>query len=537
MLFVILLSGIMAVLFQVCNIPHVSSPPISLPQVLATRLGCVTGLDLAAHCRILLHDHPKYPRLARFLLLYPLYILSELAIIATDLAELLGSAIAFTLFIPELPMWAGVLLTALDVFVFLLIADNSQVGRPVRLVETAILLLACSHSHLCTLTHSLQVAAVFISFIVLVIKVDPQWPQAFLGFVPSQDLFETQPNAVYTAIGIIGATIMPHGLFLGSHLATQDRLSSSNSALPLPAAPQRSSLWRSLFSISNTSHDDLTDKFTRHGLRSNNSLSFIRAHLAHAVVDIVLSLLVVAVPINCAILILSAAVSHPDSTTSSVGIPQMYHLILNNLGKGAAFLFAIALVFSGEVASVTATFAGQIVSEGFILWKFSPFLRRLTTRLLGLIPSMIVAMIFGRTGLNTLLVASQVALSVVLPFVLFPLIYLTSSKTVMSVKGAKGAVRTNAPSDEMLKTPLTGVVCQEPPSTTPSECSDVMLENVKTTTVAASSNVQPHGDTIDFSNSCIVATVAYAIWLLITVANVYGIVRVEFTWLSIFIHY
>ncbi|KAH0838532.1 natural resistance-associated macrophage protein-domain-containing protein [Lanmaoa asiatica] len=517
MLFVILLSGIMAVLFQVFTslLPRITPHP-EPSQVLATRLGCVTGLDLAAHCRILLHDHPKHPRLVRFLLLYPLYVLAELAIIATDLAELLGSAIGLTLLIPALPLSASVLLTALDVFVFLLIADNSHAGRPVRLVEIVIILL---------------VAAVFVSFIVLVIEVNPVWSQVFLGFVPSKELFNTQPNAVYAAIGIVGATVMPHGLFLGSHFATQDRLSSTLSS---PVVSRPSSLqsilrkpWRSMFSITRTSHDDLTDRSTCHALRQNNPLSFIRAHLTHAIVDIIFSLLVVAVPINSAILILSGAVRHDPSASSSVGIFSMYDLVLNTLGKGAAFLLALTLVLSGQAASITATFAGQVVSEGFILWNISPFLRRLLTRLLSLIPSMVVAMAFGRAGINNLLVASQVALSIVLPFVVFPLIFLTSSKTVMSVNAPKAALQMNDPMGQTPTIDSTGAMGQDQSSAPPSERSGIMMEEIEIIAIdkpVDTSGPQPHGDTIDFSNSYIVSAVAYAIWLVISVANVYGLV-------------
>ncbi|KAF8559349.1 Nramp-domain-containing protein [Imleria badia] len=418
------------------------------PSVLATRLGCVTGLDLAAHCRILLHDHPKHPRLVRFLLFYPLY--------------LLGSAIGLILLFPALPVWAGVLLTALDVFVFLLITDHSHPGRPVRLVEIGIIFL---------------VAAVFVSFIVLVIRVNPVWSQAFLGFVPSKELFETRPNAIYAAIGIIGATVMPHGLFLGSHFATQDRLSSRHPALPSPIAPQRSSLQsslrqrcRNIFAITRTNHDDCTDKST-----------------PHEFVDIIFSLLVVAVPINAAILIISVAVPYDASTSSSAGIFNMYDLILNTLGKGAALIFALALVFSGQAASITATMAGQ------------PFLRRLMTRLLS-------------------------PLSIVLQFVAFPLIYLTSSKTVMSVDIPKTTPEENDPTGQTPTIDSSGNVSS---SATPSKRSAITVEEINLIAIdkpGGTSEAQPlRRDTIDFSNSYVVSAVAYAIWLIISVANVYGI--------------
>jgi len=128
MLFVILLAGMMAIVLQ----------------VLAARLGCVTGLDLAHHCRLLLHDHPKHPRLVRRFVLYPLYALCEIAIISTDLAELLGSAIGLTLLFPNLSLWCAVLLTGIDVFIFLIIGDPSRTGRPVRLFEVVIIILVCA---------------------------------------------------------------------------------------------------------------------------------------------------------------------------------------------------------------------------------------------------------------------------------------------------------------------------------------------------------------------------------------------------------
>lgn len=147
-----------------------------------------------------------------------------------------------------------------------------------------------------------------------------------------------------------------------------------------------------------------------------------------------------------------------------------------------------------------------------------------------MIPSMIVAMAFGHAGLNTLLVASQVALSIVLPFVAFPLIYLTSSKTVMSVNASRATYETNDQTDQTPNIDSPGVIRQEPSSAIPSEGSEVMVEEVKTIAIhkpVATSNSQPHGDTIDFSNGYIVSAVAYVVWLLISGANVYGIVAMS----------
>ncbi|OJA18838.1 hypothetical protein AZE42_00814 [Rhizopogon vesiculosus] len=460
---------------------------------------------------LLLHDHPKHPRLVRRFVLYPLYALCEIAIISTDLAELLGSAVGLTLLFPNLSLWSAVLLTGVDVFVFLIIGDPSRTGRPVRLFEVVIIILVCAKT-----VHKPPIA-----------KVHPDWQQIALGFVPSKGLLQTQPNAIYTAIGIIGATVMPHALFLGSNLATQDRVSQPPQPLPPPVDTRRSSflqrlqrVWTSTFYISRSQHNDTKDLTTSHEFRTNNSMDFIRSHLGHGTADVILSLLGLAVPINSAILILSATMFYTPGNMSSIGLYNMHSLMLQNLGKGAAFLFALSLVCSGQTASVTATLAGQIVSEGFILWKISPFIRRLLTRLISLIPSMIVAISSGESGINALLIASQVALSVVLPFVAFPLIYLTSSKTVMAVKTPKltqekladdSQIPSHPVSDTLHKPPLPVITCITTVERKPG-CDDPIKHP----------SPQEY-DIVDFSSGYLLTTVAYAIWVVILMANVYAI--------------
>lgn len=509
MLFVILFAGIIAIILQ----------------VLAARLGCVTGIDLARHCRLLLHDHPRHPRLVRRLVLYPLYALCEIAIISTDLAELLGSAIGLCLLFPKLPLWSAVLLTGVDVFIFLIIGDPSRTGRPVRVFELVIITL---------------VATVFICFILLLVKVHPNWPQVFLGFVPDAGLLQAQPNAVYAAIGILGATVMPHALFLGSNLATQDRVSQPPQPLPTPADARRPSFfqrlkrfWRSILYFSRSERDNEKDYISRHGFRQNNSIEFIRAHLGYGTVDVIFSLLGLAVPINSAILILAATMFYSSSNNNSIGLVTMHTLMLQSLGEAAALIFALALVCAGQTASVTATLAGQIVSEGFISWNVSPFVRRLLTRLISLIPSMIVAISSGGAGINALLIASQVVLSVVLPFVAFPLIYLTSSKAVMSVRTPKMI------QEKLIDTPPI-------PSIHPvSPVSDALSTHqpplpVTTDITVVERNNESHDDSIkhlstqacrtqeynvvDFSNGYIVTAFACAIWVMLLIANVYAIV-------------
>ena len=150
---------------------------------------------------MLLHDHPRHPRLVRRLVLYPLYVLAEVAIVATDLAELLGSAIGLCLLFPKLPLWAGVVLTAVDVLVFLSISNPSQSeGRPVKIFEYTIIGLVRGITTLSKYSLNLddcKVFAVFFCFIALLVKADPDWSQAFLGFLPDSRLFETDPDAIY----------------------------------------------------------------------------------------------------------------------------------------------------------------------------------------------------------------------------------------------------------------------------------------------------------------------------------------------------
>ncbi|SJL11144.1 related to Manganese transporter pdt1 [Armillaria ostoyae] len=391
LLFVVLLSGLFAVFFQ----------------VLCSRLGCVTGLDLASHCRVML-----YPRMVtRVALLYPLYILSEMAIIATDLAELLGSAIALCLLFPALEIWHGVLITAFDVLLILALGDPLR-GRPVRIFEVIIAIL---------------VIAVLICMCIIIARVNVHWPSAFLGYVPSKYLFKD--GALYTSVGIIGATVMPHSLFLGSALATQDRVSESSDD-PDPEKPKGQTFKQRIryaFRIPPMGPTQVP---------TNNSLSFVKTHLYHGVADVVISLVCFAVVINSLILILAGATL--PSATNAASLFDTYDLIRSAVSPSAASLFAVALLFSGQSSSLIATVAGQAVSEGFLNIRLSPVFRRLLTRLMSLIPALTVAIAVGKEGIDTLLVASQVVLSIVLPFIVFPLLWLTSNKRVMTVQDEDG---------------------------------------------------------------------------------------------------
>ncbi|KAJ7109769.1 smf Mn2+ and Fe2+ transporter-like protein [Mycena epipterygia] len=460
LLFVVLLCGLLATFLQ----------------VLATRLGCVTGLDLASHCRVLLYDRPKYPLLFRWLGLYPLYVLSEVAIIATDLAELLGSAIALCLLFPRLQLWQGVLITAFDVVLLLALRDPLR-STPVKMFEILIAGL---------------VLTVLVCMVVIITKIHVDWSKAFEGFLPSSTLVGA--GGLYTSVGILGATVMPHSLFLGSALATQDRLALETPPEPVKLesptskSPRLSELFEFLASLFRTPPPGRSStRVKRHADRENNTLAFVQAHLNHGIFDVVGSLLGFAVLINSMILILAGTAFFYGNKNmvlnKSASLFDAYNLIYHTVGAPVATVFAIALLAAGQSSSIIATVAGQAVSEGFLNWRLSPVVRRLLTRLFAVIPSMAVAIAVGRPGINALLVASQVVLSIVLPFITLPLIYLTSNKSVMQVR---------KPPDALVS---------------PSEAE---LGN-------------PWDDTVDYSNSRATTCLAVAVWLLIVTANIYVI--------------
>ncbi|KIM38137.1 hypothetical protein M413DRAFT_447908 [Hebeloma cylindrosporum] len=492
LLFVVLLAGLFAVFLQ----------------VLAARLGCVTGIDLASHSRLLLYNRPKHTLLYRWLGLYPLYILAEIAIIATDLAELLGSAIALCLLFPKLELWHGVLITAFDVIIILAMGDPLR-GKPVKMFEILI---------------GAMVIAVLVCMIVIISKVDVNWAHAFEGYIPSKYIFGS--GGIYTSVGILGATVMPHSLFLGSALATQDRVSfrskkdesnleqldkESDMSLPVKSVKTRSIFHRfyedrkeAFLGAFRKPPPNLYAAATRHGEHENNPFEFIKAHLNHGTFDMVGSLLGFAVMINSLILMLASAVffygrGNTGGDSSPASLFDAYDLIRDLVGQGAATLFPVALLAAGQSSSLIATVAGQAVCEGFLQWRVSPAVRRLVTRLIAIVPSMVVAIAVGRSGVDALLVASQVALSIVLPFVTFPLLYCTSKKAIMSVRKSR---QTDAVSD--------------------GDASPTAGESAGDAEKAGDGE---QGELVDYSNNMLTNVVGAVMWLAVVAANVYVIVE------------
>ena len=323
-----------------------------LLQGLSARLGIVRRRDLAQANREL------YPRLVNFCL----YILAELAIAACDLAEVLGMAIGIQL-LTGLPIVWGVCITVLDTFLLFYL---QKLGM--RKMEAFIIAL---------------VVVIAASFLIQLVYAKPNLGEVVKGFVPTK----LNKDALYIAVGIIGATVMPHNLYLHSALVQTRKI-----------------------------------KHDRAGIKRALKYNFIDSAIA----------LNAAFVVNAAILILAASVFFTTGHTSVAKIADAHKLLAPMLGtKLAPLLFAVALIAAGQSSTVTGTLAGQIVMEGYLSIRINPLLRRLLTRLIAIIPALITILIFGDDKLDGLLVLSQVVLSLQLGFAIIPLIHFVSDKSTM----------------------------------------------------------------------------------------------------------
>lgn len=325
-----------------------------LLQALAAKLGIVTGRDLAQATRDAVGK-----KMAAFL-----WILTELAIVATDLAEVIGSAIALNLLF-GIPLLAGITITTLDVLLLLLLQKKGF-----RIIESIIIVL---------------MATIFGIFAFEVIISKPEVSALLGGYVPKLEIV-TNPEMLFISLGILGATVMPHNLYLHSSIVQ-------------------------------------TRQYKR-------TLEGRREALKYSIIDSNLSL-IMAFFINSAILILGAAAFYGTGLDVSE-IEGAYELLSPTLGISiASTLFAIALLASGQNSTITGTLTGQIVMEGFVKLRVSPWLRRLITRLIAVVPALIVTWIAGSKGTSELLLWSQVVLSLQLPFAVVPLVLFTSDKRKM----------------------------------------------------------------------------------------------------------
>ena len=339
LLSVILISNLMAILLQ----------------SLALKLGIVTGRDLAQACR----DHYSRP------VSFALWILCEIAIAACDLAEVIGSAIALNLLF-GIPLLWGVCLTAADVLLILLLQN-----RGFRYLEALVIVL---------------VATVGVCFGIELFLAKPDMVAVFGGLIPRAEIV-SNPAMLYIAIGILGATVMPHNLYLHSSIVQTRKV-----------APD--------------------DRSRREAIR-------------FATLDSTIALLF-AFFINAAILILAASTFHFSGNQGVAEIGEAHQLLAPLLGTTAAsVLFAVALLASGQNSTITGTLAGQIVMEGFLNIRLPAWLRRLITRLIAIIPAVIVTALYGEKGTGALLILSQVILSLQLPFAVFPLVMFVGNRRKM----------------------------------------------------------------------------------------------------------
>lgn len=332
-----------------------------LLQGLSARLGIVRGRDLAQANR------EAYPKIINF----ALYILAEIAIAACDLAEVLGMAIGIQL-LTGLPLVWGVSITVLDTFLLLYL---QRLGM--RKMEAFIITL---------------VAVVAISFLIEIIFAKPDVADIAKGFIPTG----LSNEALYIAIGIIGATVMPHNLYLHSALVQTRKI-------------------------------DRTDAGIKQALKFNRIDSTIALNIAFFV--------------NAAILILAATVFFKTGNSHVAEIKEAHRLLPSFLGNVAPVLFAVALIAAGQSSTITGTLAGQIIMEGYLSLRINPLLRRLITRLIAIIPALIVIVLYGEENVDTLLIFSQVLLSLQLGFAIIPLINFVSDKKTMGSFAIKPLIK------------------------------------------------------------------------------------------------
>jgi manganese transport protein len=341
--------------YTLLSVIMISNLMAILLQALAARLGIASGRDLAQACR------DSYSRPVTIVL----WLLCEIAIAACDLAEVIGAAIALNLLF-HLPLLWGVTLTALDVLIVLFLQN-----RGFRYVKALVIAL---------------IALIAGSFAVELWLSRPDVVDVAVGFIP-RTVILSDPNMLYIAIGILGATVMPHNLYLHSSIVQTRKYGDS---------------------------------------QENRAEAIHFASIDSAVA------LMFALFINGAILMMAAATFHGTGHQDVADIGDAYQLLSPLLGTTlASVLFAVALLCSGQNATLTGTLAGQIVMEGFINLRIRPWLRRLVTRLIAIIPAIIVVALYGERGTGPLIIFSQVILSLQLPFAVFPLVMFTSDPKKM----------------------------------------------------------------------------------------------------------
>ncbi|WP_213651502.1 Nramp family divalent metal transporter [Paenibacillus sp. J23TS9] len=341
--------------YSLLSVIMISNLMAILLQSLSARLGIATGRDLAQACR----DHYSKP------VSMGLWVLCELAIAACDLAEVIGTAIALQLLF-GIPLLYGVLITSVDVILVLMLQNKGFRHIEVMVISFIAIIILCFGVEL------------FLS--------QPDMAGVMGGFVPTTDIV-TNPEMLYIALAMLGATVMPHNLYLHSSIVQTRKI--------------------------------------------DQSVAGKKSAIRFATIDSTVAL-TIALFVNAAILILAASAFYSTGHTEVAEIQDAYHLLTPLLGTGmASILFAVALLASGQNSTLTGTLAGQIVMEGFLNLRLKPWIRRLITRLIAIIPAVIVIGLYGEGSTGQLLIFSQVVLSLQLSFAVFPLVKFTSDPVKM----------------------------------------------------------------------------------------------------------
>lgn len=406
LLFVVLFSNIIAIFYQ----------------SLCVKLGTVTGLDLSRSCRKHL---PWY-------LNWTVYCFAECAIIATDIAEVIGTAIALNILI-KVPLPAGVCITLIDVLIVMM---AYQPGANLKFVKMFEMIVA---------------TLVFIVIICFCVQLsylkNVDVRTLFRGWIPSHEMIEGQ--GIYIAVSVIGATVMPHSLFLGSALV-QPRLRDYDLKQKRKLMLQKQLIADSddeaqevdVIAVSNSEKKQQSDSYDVEVSENSDeayysyvpSFGAIKYAYKYSVVEVALTLFTFALFVNSSILIIAGSSLYGSAEAADADLYSIHDLLSQTIAPAVGTIFMCALLASGQSAGIVCTMAGQIICEGHMNWKMKPWIRRLVTRGIAIIPSLIVCLVIGKEGLSKALNASQVVLSILLPFLVLPLLYFTSNTKFMLVE-------------------------------------------------------------------------------------------------------
>ncbi len=439
-------------------------------QSISCKLGCVTGLNIAEVCR------KRCPLWVNIIT----YFFCEVAIIATDLAEVIGTAIALNILF-KIPLVAGVALTMTDVLIVLMAWRPDGSMRATRYFEIFVAVL---------------VLVVVVSFVILLTKVEANGKDVLSGYLPSKTVID--PSGIYTSLSILGAVVMPHSLILGTGL-TQPRMREYD--------VRKGNISPNAQISEGNTYDD--------SLKYIPSLAAVRSTLSYSIVEMTLSLLTFALFVNSAILVVAGSTLFGIDAAANADLFGIHDLLRDLLSPAAGTIFALALLASGQSAGIVTTMAGQLVSEGFFRWTIKPWLRRTITRGIAVAPCLVVAASVGRSGLADVLNASQVALSILLPIIIFPILWFTGDKNCMRVplsirrRASEEPLRFDSSVDDIS---LHRVDSRSPPGnhqTCTADAGDMDMEE------------DAEVEYVDMSNSRLTKIVGWGIWAFITGLNMY----------------